>query len=125
VAHYVELRGALDPALLGKAIVAGLQMRIRRRTQVNDGRFGKGALRRYPLPDFPLLFLNLAQDLRVDGGNPLVCHQLLRVGDDRWYWYQRYHHLVLVHHFGEGGERRLRSGFPALPGAVDGGDLPG
>ena len=25
VAHYVELRGALDPALLGKAIVAGLQ----------------------------------------------------------------------------------------------------
>ncbi len=35
---------------------------------------------------------DLAQDLRVDGGNPLVCHQLLRVGDDRWYWYQRYHH---------------------------------
>lgn len=25
VAHYVELRGALDPTLLGKAIVAGLQ----------------------------------------------------------------------------------------------------
>ncbi|HBY2054888.1 TPA: enterobactin non-ribosomal peptide synthetase EntF, partial [Klebsiella pneumoniae] len=36
-----------------------------------------------------------AQDLRVDGGNPLVCHQLLRVGDDRWYWYQRYHHLLV------------------------------
>ncbi|MFO5600779.1 enterobactin non-ribosomal peptide synthetase EntF, partial [Klebsiella pneumoniae] len=32
---------------------------------------------------------------RVDGGNPLVCHQLLRVGDDRWYWYQRYHHLLV------------------------------
>ncbi|HEE0693323.1 TPA: enterobactin non-ribosomal peptide synthetase EntF, partial [Klebsiella pneumoniae] len=28
-------------------------------------------------------------------GNPLVCHQLLRVGDDRWYWYQRYHHLLV------------------------------
>jgi hypothetical protein len=38
---------------------------------------------------------DLAQDLRVDGGNPLVCHQLLRVGDDRWYWYQRYHHLLV------------------------------
>ncbi|MFO5538264.1 enterobactin non-ribosomal peptide synthetase EntF, partial [Klebsiella pneumoniae] len=32
---------------------------------------------------------------RVDGGNPLVCHQLLRVGDDCWYWYQRYHHLLV------------------------------
>ncbi|WP_372703510.1 enterobactin non-ribosomal peptide synthetase EntF, partial [Klebsiella pneumoniae] len=38
---------------------------------------------------------DLAQDLRVDGGNPLVCHQLLRVGDDCWYWYQRYHHLLV------------------------------
>ena len=38
---------------------------------------------------------DLAQDLRVDGGNPLVCHQLLCVGDDRWYWYQRYHHLLV------------------------------
>ena len=24
-----------------------------------------------------------------------MCHQLLRVGDDRWYWYQRYHHLLV------------------------------
>ncbi|MFO5612986.1 enterobactin non-ribosomal peptide synthetase EntF, partial [Klebsiella pneumoniae] len=36
-----------------------------------------------------------AQYVGVDGGNPLVCHQLLRVGDDRWYWYQRYHHLLV------------------------------
>ncbi|WP_368752166.1 condensation domain-containing protein, partial [Klebsiella oxytoca] len=34
-------------------------------------------------------------NLRVDGGNPLVCHQLLRVGDKCWYWYQRYHHLLV------------------------------
>lgn len=38
---------------------------------------------------------DLGQNLRVDGGNPLVCHQLLRVGDNRWYWYQRYHHLLV------------------------------
>lgn len=38
---------------------------------------------------------DLGQNLRVDGGNPLVCHQLLRVADDCWYWYQRYHHLLV------------------------------
>ncbi len=31
----------------------------------------------------------------ADGGNPLVCHQPLRVADDCWYWYQRYHHLLV------------------------------
>ena len=51
----------------------GGTMRIRRRTQVNDGRFGKGALRRYPLPDFPLLFLKA----QAEG----VC--LLQTGDNR------------------------------------------
>ncbi|VDR29037.1 Enterobactin synthase component F [Raoultella terrigena] len=25
----------------------------------------------------------------------LVCHQLLRTADNRWYWYQRYHHLLV------------------------------
>ncbi|MFO5798847.1 enterobactin non-ribosomal peptide synthetase EntF, partial [Klebsiella pneumoniae] len=29
------------------------------------------------------------------GGSALGCLELLRVGDDRWYWYQRYHHLLV------------------------------
>ena len=29
-----------------------------------------------------LMQADLGQNLRVDGGNPLVCHQLLRVADD-------------------------------------------
>ncbi|HFN0790762.1 TPA: enterobactin non-ribosomal peptide synthetase EntF [Klebsiella variicola subsp. variicola] len=113
VAHYVELRGALDPALLGKAIVAGLQqadtLSLRFEEEegevwqwvVADRTFGEPSiidLRTAPDPHRAAterMQADLAQDLRVDGGNPLVCHQLLRVGDDRWYWYQRYHHLLV------------------------------
>lgn len=113
VAHYVELRGALDPALLGKAIVAGLQQAdtLSLRFEEEEGEvwqwvaadrtFGEPSiidLRTAPDPHRAAterMQADLAQDLRVDGGNPLVCHQLLRVGDDRWYWYQRYHHLLV------------------------------
>ncbi|MEA1147670.1 enterobactin non-ribosomal peptide synthetase EntF [Klebsiella pneumoniae] len=113
VAHYVELRGALDPALLGKAIVAGLQQAdtLSLRFEEDEGdvwqwlaadrTFGEPSiidLRTAPDPHRAAterMQADLAQDLRVDGGNPLVCHQLLRVGDDRWYWYQRYHHLLV------------------------------
>lgn len=113
VAHYVELRGALDPALLRKAIVAGLQQAdtLSLRFEEEEGEvwqwvaadrtFGEPSiidLRTAPDPHRAAterMQADLAQDLRVDGGNPLVCHQLLRVGDDRWYWYQRYHHLLV------------------------------
>ena len=113
VAHYVELRGALDPTLLGKAIVAGLQQAdtLSLRFEEEEGEvwqwlaadrtFAKPSiidLRTAPDPHRAAterMQADLAQDLRVDGGNPLVCHQLLRVGDDRWYWYQRYHHLLV------------------------------
>lgn len=44
VAHYVELRGALDPALLGKAIVAGLQQAdtLSLRFEEQEGKSGSG-----------------------------------------------------------------------------------
>ena len=113
VAHYVELRGALDPTLLGKAIVAGLQQAdtLSLRFEEEEGEIWQWLaadrtfaepsiidLRTAPDPHRAAterMQADLAQDLRVDGGNPLVCHQLLRVGDDRWYWYQRYHHLLV------------------------------
>ncbi|HEO9212541.1 TPA: enterobactin non-ribosomal peptide synthetase EntF [Klebsiella quasipneumoniae subsp. similipneumoniae] len=113
VAHYVELRGALDPALLGKAIVAGLQQAdtLSLRFEEEEGEvwqwlaadrtFGEPPivdLRTAPDPHRAAterMQADLAQDLRIDGGNPLVCHQLLCVGDDHWYWYQRYHHLLV------------------------------
>lgn len=113
VAHYVELRGALDPALLGKAIVAGLQQAdtLSLRFEEQEGEVWQRVAAERTFAEPPIIDLrttpdphraatermqtDLAQDLRVDGGNPLVCHQLLRVGDDRWYWYQRYHHLLV------------------------------
>ena len=113
VAHYVELRGALDPALLGKAIVAGLQQAdtLSLRFEEEEGEVWQWVAAERTFAEPPIIDLrltpdphraatermqaDLAQDLRVDGGNPLVCHQLLRVGDDRWYWYQRYHHLLV------------------------------
>ncbi|HCF8536029.1 enterobactin non-ribosomal peptide synthetase EntF [Klebsiella pneumoniae] len=113
VAHYVELRGALDPTLLGKAIVAGLQQAdtLSLRFEEEEGEvwqwlaadrtFAEPSiidLRTAPDPHRAAterMQADLAQELRVDGGNPLVCHQLLRVGDDCWYWYQRYHHLLV------------------------------
>ncbi|MFO6485165.1 condensation domain-containing protein [Escherichia coli] len=42
-----------------------------------------------------LMLADLQQDLRVDSGKPLVFHQLIHVADNRWYWYQRYHHLLV------------------------------
>ena len=113
VAHYVELRGALDPTLLGKSIVAGQQQAdtLSLRFEEEEGEVWQWVaadrtfaepsiidLRTAPDPHRAAterMQADLAQDLRVDGGNPLVCHQLLRVGDDRWYWYQRYHHLLV------------------------------
>lgn len=113
VAHYVELRGALDPALLGKAIVAGLQQAdtLSLRFEEQEGEVWQWVAAERTFAEPPIIDLrttpdphraatermqaDLAQDLRVDGGNPLVCHQLLRVGDDRWYWYQCYHHLLV------------------------------
>ncbi|HBS5908650.1 TPA: enterobactin non-ribosomal peptide synthetase EntF, partial [Klebsiella variicola] len=98
---------------LGKAIVAGLQQAdtLSLRFEEEEGEvwqwvaadrtFGEPSiidLRTAPDPHRAAterMQADLAQDLRVDGGNPLVCHQLLRVGDDRWYWYQRYHHLLV------------------------------
>lgn len=113
VAHYVELRGALDPALLGKAIVAGLQQAdtLSLRFEEEEGEVWQCLAAERTFGEPPIVDLrtapdphraatermqaDLAQDLRVDGGNPLVCHQLLRVGNDHWYWYQRYHHLLV------------------------------
>jgi hypothetical protein len=113
VAHYVELRGNLDPALLGRAIVTGLAQAdtLSMRFCEDNGEAWQWVdeHRAFAEPDYcdlreardphdaalALMQADLGQNLRVDGGNPLVCHQLLRVADDCWYWYQRYHHLLV------------------------------
>lgn len=113
VAHYVELRGDIDPVLLGRAIITGLSQAdtLSMRFCEDNGEAWQWVdehsifaepdcrdLRALSDPHAAALALmqaDLGQNLRVDGGNPLVCHQLLRVGDKCWYWYQRYHHLLV------------------------------
>ncbi len=113
VAHYVELTGELNAPLLAKAIVAGMEQAdtLRMRFSEDNGEVWQWVdpaltfaepeiidLREKSHPHEAaraLMQADLQQDLRADGHKPLVFHQLIQVGDNRWYWYQRYHHLLV------------------------------
>jgi enterobactin synthetase component F len=113
VAHYVELEGAIDAALLQQAIVIGLAQADTLRMRFGEENGEPWQCLGDTLPAdiatlhdlrhdadahavaLQMMQADLAQNTRVDSGNPLVCHQLLRVADNRWYWYQRYHHLLV------------------------------
>uniref|UniRef100_UPI00195D3166 enterobactin non-ribosomal peptide synthetase EntF n=1 Tax=Citrobacter braakii TaxID=57706 RepID=UPI00195D3166 len=113
VAHYVELTGELDAPLLAKAVVAGLEQAdtLRMRFSEDNGEVWQwvdSALAFAP-PEIidlreksdphaaarALMQADLQQDIRADGTKPLVFHLLIQVGEKRWYWYQRYHHLLV------------------------------
>lgn len=113
VAHYVELTGELDAPLLAKAVVAGLQQAdtLRMRFSEDNGEVWQwvdSALAFAP-PEIidlreksdphaaarALMQADLQQDIRADDTKPLVFHLLIQVGEKRWYWYQRYHHLLV------------------------------
>ncbi|EEW5071299.1 enterobactin non-ribosomal peptide synthetase EntF [Escherichia coli] len=113
VAHYVELTGDVDAPLLARAVVVGLAQAdtLRMRFTEDNGEVWQwvdDALI-FELPEIidlrtnidphgtaqALMLADLQQDLRVDSGKPLVFHQLIHVADNRWYWYQRYHHLLV------------------------------
>ncbi|HFZ1709160.1 TPA: enterobactin non-ribosomal peptide synthetase EntF [Citrobacter sedlakii] len=113
VAHYVELTGHLDAPLLARAVVAGMEQAdtLRMRFTEDNGdvwQWVDDSLR-FAVPQITdlrdavhphdaalaLMQADLQQNLRVDSGKPLAFHQLIRVADNRWYWYQRYHHLLV------------------------------
>ena len=114
VAHYVVIdESEVDEALLGEAIVAGMGHAdtLRSRFIEDNGEVFQWIDESMPLtqPDvhdlrasadphaaaLTVMQGDLAQNLRVDGGKPLFYHALLRLGERRWYWYQRYHHLLV------------------------------
>ncbi|MEW7313920.1 enterobactin synthase subunit F [Buttiauxella gaviniae] len=113
VAHYVELNGDVNEPLLCRAIVAGMQEADTLRM-----RFGEvdGEARQWIDPEaaftqplcrdlrneadpqawaLAIMRDDLEQDLRITSGKPLYHHALLRVSETRWFWYQRFHHLVV------------------------------
>ncbi len=113
VAHYVELTGPVDAPLLAKAVVAGMMQAdtLRMRFTEDNGEIGQWVDESATLPEPQIIDLrahadphaaaqaemhaDLNQNLRVDSGQPLAFHLLIQVADNRWYWYQRYHHLVV------------------------------
>lgn len=113
MAHYVELTGEVDAPLLARAVVAGLAQAdtLRMRFMEDNGEVWQWVddAQTFELPEIidlrtnidphgtarALMQADLQQDLRVDSGKPLVFHQLIQVADNRWYWYQRYHHLLV------------------------------
>lgn len=99
--------------MLAKAVAVGMQQAdtLRMRFTEENGEvwqwidpehtFGEppiADLRDQPDPHLAALALmqaDLRQNLRADSGKPLAFHQLIRIDDTRWYWYQRYHHLLV------------------------------
>lgn len=113
VAHYVELHGEIDGQLLAKAIVAGLVQvdTVRMHFAEDHGEITQWVDEHLPIAEplcydlrdhadpqhaaHALMQVDLTQNNRVDSGNPLYCHQLFQLGDNHWFWYQRYHHLLV------------------------------
>lgn len=113
VAHYIDLAGDLDLAHLLQAITLGLAEvdTLRLSFAERDGRLVQWLDPQRPAPTPRLLDLrgdpdpvaaalawmdaDLQGDLRAGGAGLVYCNRLLHVGDRRWFWYQRYHHLVL------------------------------
>ena len=109
VAHYTELKGDIDAPLLAKAVAAGMMQAdtLRMRFAEDNGEVWQWVDETVMLPEpsivrvdshdaaAALMEADLNQNLRVDSGQPLAFHLLIQVGEERWYWYQRYHHLVV------------------------------
>ncbi|MCE9993195.1 condensation domain-containing protein, partial [Enterobacter asburiae] len=109
VAHYTELNGDIDAPLLAKAIAAGMMQAdtLRTRFAEDNGEVWQWVDESITLPEpsivradshaaaLALMEADLNQNLRVDSGQPLALHLLIQVGEKQWYWYQRYHHLVV------------------------------
>lgn len=112
IAHGHQLTGALEPGVLGKAIAEGMAEAdtLQLRCVEIDGKVmqqlsteGLPAIERHDVRDHAnpyatareMIDTDLACELKLSSGQPLVRHLLIRLGDSEWLWYQRYHHIQL------------------------------
>ena len=113
VAHYVELNGALDERLLCRAVVSGMAeadtLRMRfdfadgvpvqwvdtDRTFTSPQRYDLRTESDPAVAALALMQQDLDRDLRINSGSELYQHIIFRLSDTRWFWYQRFHHLVV------------------------------
>jgi enterobactin synthetase component F len=106
-AECLEIDGPLDPSLFAEALRQVTAEAEALRVRVADTPEGP---RQYLCPDVePPLYVSRSADaedaeawMRADlaepcdlAAGPLFRHALFRVGEDRWLWYQRVHHLVM------------------------------
>ena len=139
VAHYVELDGELNLDVLRQAIAEGLaevdtlRMVFEERDGVPTQRFNPRAslpeamtldMRHQPDPHAAALAwmqADLRQDLRAAAKGLQWSNVLLRTGEQRWCWYQRYHHLALDGYSFAGLTRRIAQRYSAaMRGAAPG-----
>jgi enterobactin synthetase component F len=125
VAHYIELTGSLEREHMSEAIAQGLAEAdtLRMRFEEQDGvpmqwfdatatipavewvdlydrarskaASGQQTAESQESAAIALMRQDLNGALRVADGQPLLRHILIRVGEDRWFWYQRYHHAIV------------------------------
>jgi amino acid adenylation domain-containing protein/non-ribosomal peptide synthase protein (TIGR01720 family) len=118
VAHYIDLSGDLDLAALSNAIRAGLAEADTIHATFSCDDDANIAVQRWPMPrsadqvtapdliDFSTapdpekaamsaMQDDLARAPNANAGRPLFRHMILRVGSQRWFWYQRYHHICV------------------------------
>lgn len=115
VAHCTEIVGSLDPDRLAVAIARALREVDSLHARFDVAADGSGPIQQLTAdPDVvateqidcreaadPVAAAEAAMraDLScaptADAGRPLYRHLLVQVGDARWFWYQRYHHLLV------------------------------
>ncbi|MDW6003042.1 non-ribosomal peptide synthetase [Vibrio mangrovi] len=113
VAHYVEINDALNTELFLQAIEHGLSqadtlhMIVTEKQGVPYQSFDPKKnltppqyldLRTRPSPVRAALKMmedDLSQDLRYQPDKDNCCHLLIRTGETQYFWYQRYHHLLV------------------------------
>nr|WP_268254345.1 amino acid adenylation domain-containing protein [Streptomyces hiroshimensis] len=114
-AEYLEIHGDIDPARFAEALHRTVGEADALRVRIADTPDGP---RQFPIAveapghGFPLHTADLRAERDPDAAalawmhadlaepfdlarGPLFSHALLRVGDERWLWYQRVHHAVL------------------------------
>ncbi|MFJ4171516.1 amino acid adenylation domain-containing protein [Paenarthrobacter sp. NPDC089714] len=109
VARYLDIQGSLDETLFTEAVALGLaDADTIHSTFDDDGTPGQhpGAAASAPLEvvDFRAdgadeartrMHQDLATPVSLTDGSALYRQTLFRVGENRWFWYQRFHHILL------------------------------
>ncbi|MEV8019152.1 amino acid adenylation domain-containing protein [Streptomyces sp. NPDC086554] len=110
-AECLEIHGPIDPALFAQALRQVVSEADALRVRIIEGAEGPAQLE-VTDPTLPLKVRDLRaaadpdaearawmrEDLATPfdlAAGPLFAHALFRVGDERWLWYQRVHHIVM------------------------------